>query len=261
MFSIDRRQIPQMPLLRRIIRFLIALAVVLSFLTGAFIGQYLVDKTARLAIQERAQLLAELERISEQNAEQKKQIAILQSSSEIDRLSVQHAQTSAAEMQDELSETRQELAFYRRVVSPEKKTNSLFIQDFRILDDSGLQYRLALARGIGKKGVVKGTVKMVFKGTIAEDERKLNLQDIIQKQTGNLAFQFRHFRLFTGSFSFPDGFKPESVEIQILPKTRGVKKISKNWNWNELVKANLNGDLLSEPDLVEQGVVNRLVKE
>jgi len=236
--TIGHKLIFQPTMARRTSKVLIVIAVVLAFAGGLLVGRYFVDKSAQAALDERERLSTEFERISKSDTKKGKEIAILRSSSEIDRLAVQHAQNSMAELQDELSETRQELAFYRRIVSPETKDKTLFIQDFKIIQGTIPQFRLALSRGIGKKGVVKGLVHMTFKGKLAGKDRTLKLADIAKDHNGKLAFKFRHFRLLIGSFSFPDGFVPEIVTVQVVPKSRGAKNITKNWSWNELTKSN-----------------------
>ncbi len=238
LLTIGHKLILQPTVARRTSRVLIVIAVILAFAGGLFVGRYFVDKAAQSAIDERKKLLSEVERISQSDTKKGKEIAILQSSSEIDRLAVQHAQNSMAELQDELSETRQELAFYRRIVSPETKDKTLFIQDFKIIEGATPQYRLALSRGIGTKGTVNGQVRMVFKGQMAGKEAELTLADIAKDGNGKLTFKFRHFRLLIGSFAFPDGFVPETVSVQIVPKSRRAKNITGSWSWIELTESN-----------------------
>ena len=238
LLTIGHGLIFQPTMARRTSNIFIVIAVTLAFGGGLFVGRYFVEKAAQSAIDGREKLLSEVERISQNDGKKGKLIAILQSSSEIDRLAVQHAQNSMAELQDELSETRQELAFYRRIVSPETKDKTLFIQKFKIIEGATPQFRLALSRGIGKKGVVKGRVRMTFKRKMAGKERELKLADIAKDGNGKLTFKFRHFRLLMGSVSFPDGFVPETVTVQIVPKSRRAKNITKNWSWVELTKSN-----------------------
>lgn len=197
-----------------------------------------MDAEALIAIQERKHLLVELDLASTQYAKHKKQIAILQSSSKIDRLAVRNNQNVLAELQAELSETRQELAFYQRVVSPATKTDGLVIQDFRILKDSEYQYRLALYRGTVMKGVVRGIVRISFKGNSENDGNQIIWRGITEGEKEGLKFKFRHFQLLTGSFSFPKGFTPESVELEVIPLTKGIKKFTKVWRWTKLMEMN-----------------------
>lgn len=227
-------------------RWAIGLIVLLliAFSEGALLGHYLGSKQGKQSAAElssqaaaaQGKLRAQLQAVSNENVQLKEQMVILESSSKVDRLAVLDAQTAMAEMQKQLSEAKQEVDLYRRIGSAEKPEQTLSIQDFQIVRDTGLQYRLTLSQGVGQPKEVAGTVEIAIVGRMNSEQRILTLKDFDKEHSEGLTFQFQYFQLLSGSIDWPQAFVPESVEVQVISETAGIRSIKRRWLWQELSK-------------------------
>ena len=107
------------------------------------------------------ELSGQLQGEREKNAELSQQIAILQRSSEIDRLASLEVRSEFAALQDQMVALSEELEFYRGIVSPKDGKAGLRIQRFNIEPGSVsgvFNYQLMLTQVQRNERYVRGVI-------------------------------------------------------------------------------------------------------
>lgn len=221
-----------------------SLSVVTFILFGAIcgvagfgLGNYLVDREAREAIELFNQISAEKTALISEVGVLSRQLSILESASQVDRLSVQKTQKRLADMQAKLGELKEKLGFYQRIMAPEKAKEGLYIQDFHLIplpEMKSHKFMLTLAQGVGKKRAIKGSISLSIRGQIKGDDKVLQLKELNTEHKSSIPFSFRYFQTITRDLILPDDFVPRALQLNLKPsgkKTEGVEKV---WNWNEL---------------------------
>lgn len=209
----------------------------ISGIAGVALGKYLINEEAFQALSENRQLLDESRLLNGENLELKRQISIHENSSKIDRVSVEKTQSRLSALQKELGETREKLAFYKRIILPEKSIEGVQIRAFRLiggLENSKHRYILTLSQGASKTKEVKGIVSIKVNGRENGVEKSLDLKELDQEKKTTLSFQFRYLQSFTRSFSWPENFVPEKVSIELKTSGKKSKKIEQTWQWRKL---------------------------
>lgn len=215
---------------------------VICVAAGFGLGNYLVEQEAREAIELFDQLSAENERLSRQVDALKQQQSILESGSKIDRLSVSQIQNKLSEMHATHRELKEKLAFYQRIMAPEKINEALYIQDFRLLKipgSSNFKFMLTLSQGVGKKRAIKGSISLWVVGQLDGENRELQLKELIDAPKSSLPFSFRYFQTISSDLTFPEGFVPESLSIKVKPSNKGAEAVEREWDWKSLIEAGL----------------------
>ncbi len=206
---------------------------------GFGVGVYLIDRDARQAIDlfqeittENSALKGHVERLKQQNS-------IFESGSKVDQLSVQKAQERLGEMQAALGETKEMLAFYQRIMAPEKSNDSLYIQNVRVIsmaESRHYKFMLTLAQGVGNKRSTKGEYSLVLSGKLVGEAKSFRLNELVSVKKSSQPFKFRYFQTEAWNLVLPDGFVPEKLRVTLKPSTKGVERVDKEWQWLQLVE-------------------------
>lgn len=161
------------------------------------------------------------------------QIATLQRSSQIDRQASIEVRNEMAQLQDELLGVREELAFYRGIVSPGDAKAGLRIQAFHLEPgetEGAYSFALTVAQVQGNHGYVRGSIELVVNGSEKGKARTLSFKALSGKS--ELKFKFRYFQKLEGQLDLPAGFRPENVYVRIKPSGRSkVKALEQTFDW------------------------------
>lgn len=187
---------------------------------------------------ERARLRAEgeIDSLTRENRELRERIALLERSSEIDREAREQVQGNLSAMQDEVLELREELAFYRGIVSPDDAQAGLRIQSFRISNrqDSDLyRFRLVLIQAIKHDRRATGRVEVTVHGVRDGEPVSIPLRELVTGEMEEISYSFKYFQDFEGDLRMPAGFTPVRVDVAVLPGGRAADAIRRTLDWGE----------------------------
>lgn len=219
------------------VRLLTALAAVALFASGWGLFEYgrysggyniMEAKAERKRLQQlNGEQIAENQRLREQ-------LAVLARSSEIEKEAYDQLKGTVAALQDEILELKEELAFYRGIVSPRDGHEGLKVQNFEVMPGLSAEqwhYKLVLTQVLKNDTVATGAVQMVLKGTQSGEPKTLSMAEVDGKGRKSLAFRFKYFQDFEGDFRLPEGFRPEQVAITVDPSGRGRERFEQTFDW------------------------------
>lgn len=229
---------PHRPL-RNGIFYTVVATVIVALVLGAFEfgrvrGGY--DSTEASRLQESMQ--REIKTLNSLNRELRERIALLERSSEIDREAREQVQANLAAMQDEVLELREELAFYRGIVSPEDAQAGLRIQRFRLSpgpDAELFHYRLVLIQAIKHDRRASGEIDVMIHGVQDGEPQSLKLAELAESEDKAMKYSFKYFQDFEGDIRIPESFSPARVEIVVRPNGRGSETIRQSLDWSQAV--------------------------
>jgi uncharacterized protein DUF6776 len=208
------------PLRRRALSAGMAIGLVLllygMFEWGRFEGGY--SKFAE--IQRRRELNAQIETLQDQSEKLRAEVAAAQLAREVDRKSYGDVEKNLADLQAQVLKHREELTFYRGIVSPEDGIGGLKLQRFQVVPGSSdLHYRLrlVLVQSMRQEATVSGAVNIQVEGSQDGHPKQLALAEIASGVRGDglLPFQFRYFQNLEQDIVLPKGFEPRAVTIEV----------------------------------------------
>ena len=219
-----------------ILRGLLTVAVVIvSYLIYEF-GRMDGGFRTVAAASEESVLKARIQDLEQRNSALGDRIALVQTSRDIDEEAYKQVERRLTELQAQILKQREELEFYRGIVSPADGASGLKIQDFRIIsgaEDSLYRLHLVLVQAMKHDRRVSGVVNVSVDGAREGRPVRLTLAELTATDgdSGTLAYSFRYFQGFEHDVILPEGFLPDRVNIEISPKGRSARTIRKSYDW------------------------------
>jgi len=201
---------------------------IFSYWLGQIQAGYNLVETAR----ERGILQQELTEQKDKARQQSEQVAVLERTRAIDSQSYGVVRNDLKQLQEEILELREEVEFYRGIVSPSDRQAGLDIQIFKLepADEERLyHFELVMSQVLKNERFVKGVVKMFVHGVQDGEPSSLNFTDISPNKSVARNLSFRYFQRMEGEIRLPEGFVPRNVVIEMMPQKR--KAVSKTFDW------------------------------
>lgn len=171
--------------------------------------------------------------LQEENARLREQRAILERSSQIEQEAYKQLQGTVNTLQNEILELKEELAFYRGIVSPEDSSKGLNLQSFELKqgrDARSYRFKMVLTQVLSTGNVAFGNIAMSVAGTQGGEDKEYTLAQLGDNSKG-LSFRFKYFQSFEGEIALPEGFTPSKVNLVVTPRSRSHKQLSESINW------------------------------
>jgi hypothetical protein len=195
---------------------------------GRFSGGY--NKFAE--VQRRRELVAQIDALEQENEKLRGDIAKVELASKVDNRSYGDVEKNLEDLQAQVLKQREELTFYRGIVSPEDGIGGLRIQGFQIQSGGApLHYRLLLVlqQSMREDAVVSGSVVIQIEGVRANRPEVLGLTQVAARADGQLPFKFRYFQKFEQDVVLPEGFEPRAVNVEVRSTRPGPVRESYPW--------------------------------
>ena len=186
-------------------------------------------------IAERDRLESEKNAVIEQREELSRRVAILGRSAQVKSQAYANVATQLAELQREIFDLKEEVAFYRGIVSEDKGGVGVRIQRL-VLEQDGderdFRFRVVLTRGKQGDKVIAGTLQFSVDGDQDGVPVRLPLDLLAASPVAKLQFSFKHFQRLEGRLHLPERFIPKRVVIQIDTANSNTKPIRESFAWS-----------------------------
>jgi hypothetical protein len=184
---------------------------------------------------ERAQLTEQLAEERGVSDELRRQLAIGETSSEIDRATYAQVETTLARLQAQIQTQEEELVFYRGIVSPQDRVAGLRIQSLEALRGDGERryvVRLLLVQAIQHRARVSGAVKLQLEGIQDGQMASYDVADLVAPgEPYDMAYEFRYFQGLEAELEVPEGFEPQRMTVEISPNEARAEHINQTFEW------------------------------
>lgn len=215
--------------------------IIVGVLASFFIGRVSVRSVAEF-MDEIGLIESENIQLSKQNYELVKQVDFLEGASKIDELARNDARQTLAGLHEQLSDAKEQIGFYQRVVSPETLVKGAYLHSFEIFkgeQSDDFRFQLVVAQGSSNKRAVKGKVSIFIEGKKSGETVRLPLKTLVAEGgAGSLSFSFRYFQILSSDIKLPAGFSPERVDVTLTPSSSKSKVVDKQWQWDDVIKSN-----------------------
>ncbi len=226
---------PHRPWLTRMLLGLGIIALLIGGWTLFDYGRYLAGYNRAECADERQTLLAVRKKLEQNVDSLREQKALLERAAQIEREAYNELDTTLKELQGEILELKEELAFYRGIVSPQDASSGLHLQRFKIEANGESQryrYKLVLTQVLKNDRMATGKVRLSIDGMMGNQTRTLKLKELSEKRVNELNYRFKYFQKLEGNLKLPQGFTPFRVKVQIIPRNRKRNSIEKTINWS-----------------------------
>lgn len=194
----------------------VVLLLYLVYEWGRFDGGY--NKFAE--IQRRREFSAQVETLTGANEKLRAEVAAAELTRNVERQAYAEVEKSLADLQAQVLKHREELTFYRGIVSPEDGIGGLRVQSFQIQPgsaESHYRLNLMLVQSMRQDAAASGTVEIRVEGARGGKPEQLPLSQIggSTRADGLVAFQFRYFQELEQDIAIPTDFEPRAVTVEV----------------------------------------------
>jgi hypothetical protein len=183
--------------------------------------------------EERDELMITVEALREGNTVLRERVAILERAQQVEGKAYKDVDVHLRSLQDEVLALKEEIAFYRGIVSAGKE-KGLKIQTFVVDKESSsgaYRFQLVLTQHLKRVRMISGTVKLNIVDEQNGKPRRLLLSDMSGQQANSLKFEFKFFQRIEGRFTLPHGFKPDRLQIQVVSRGKRPASVEKSFEW------------------------------
>lgn len=215
------------------------LLLIILLAVAFYLGRSYQAHELKRALLERETLVTRIDELENRNHRLVQENAHLEGGSKIEREAYEHSNQELIRLQQELLKQKEELVFYRGIVSPSNSALGVNLQSFEVRKKNSqnqYSYKLILTKSGKSTKKVSGGTKVLIRGESDGKLSELNLTDLLlENSPKGTKFSFRYFQVFEGDISLPDGFDPFEVRIGIVPTTKKVKAFSETISWTEVL--------------------------
>ena len=180
-------------------------------------------------------LISQVDELELRNYKLVQKNAQLSGSSRIEHDAYMLANQTLIKLQQKLLEQKEELVFYRGIVSPKDAALGINLQTFEVKrksKDGIFSYKMVLTKRGESTKKITGTTKVLIRGKGKEGKQEFLLSKIdFDKSEKSAKFSFRYFQIFEGAFSLTDDFTPYEIELSIVSTTKKVKSFTEKFSW------------------------------
>ncbi len=199
---------------------LITVLALLWVVSVWLVYQYGWDKAVRLLDHEFEKSRPLHERLTDvigANRGLRARIAVLERTAQVDREAKVELVQEIKELQGQAAELREEIAFYKLIISPGNGKDGLSVYSLEIMPASKNLYHFkVILTQVGKSSnLAEGEVDMTIEGIFKGQAKRLRLSDIQVPKDRKSTYKFQYFQELTGSLELPEGFIPREVVVKL----------------------------------------------
>jgi hypothetical protein len=174
-----------------------------------------------------------MRKLQDENRELQESLARSQRTIQMDQAAYQDLDKSLKASAQEIVKLREELNFYRNIISPADKKSGLRIQTLYIEAAGGTnqyRYKLVLIQALKHESTVQGRASFEISGMqVGEDM-------VVKVPTANerpILVNFKYFQDIEGKLELPRNFQPKRVKVTITTPG-GTSMAEATYNWPEV---------------------------
>lgn len=167
---------------------------------------------------ERRDLARELRAARAENAQLRQQVVYAERAGEIDGAACTDVKASLSELQAEAADLREQVAFYRGIVSPDETRAGVRVLDLKVTpqaDADRWRYDLVLIQSVRHDKRVAGRIRVVIAGSRDGKDTTEDLEALLTGDRRLPQFAFKYFQEFSGEFRLPAGFRPARMTVML----------------------------------------------
>ena len=220
----------------RVKMLLAVIAAVVLLVASGLIYNYGLDRAGfeRVSAQETQQSLQdEMRKLGVENQQLVESLARSQRTIQMDQAAFQDLDKSLKASAQEIVKLREELNFYRNIISPADKKSGLRVQTLYIEPAGGTnqyRYKLVLIQALKHESAVQGRASFEITGTQAGEDFVVKLPAANERP---IQVSFKYFQDIEGKLELPRNFKPKRVKVTIS-SPGGASLAEASYSWPEV---------------------------
>ena len=228
--------VPYRPV-RRWFTYVVITVLLVSGGAGGFLFGHQNAQGGGITDQTERQLMSrELNSLREENSELRRQVALLDRTSVMDKKANEEIQLTVKTLRERVAQLEQDVLFYRQVMSEETDTAGLLIGQMdveTIGEPNRYRYKLVMRQQEADGDTfLEGHVNVNLVGQQGGAQVVIPLRDVSNTEDElDIRLRFKYFQNIEGELELPSDFVPEQIHIAAVSTSPSDKTINKRFSW------------------------------
>lgn len=220
--------VPHRPL-KNVLIILMLLVLVGAALVATYLYAQNQAGKERLSPQEASELRAQLDKLTQETTESKRELAKYQLNAQVDRQAGEELRKRVMVLRDEKAALQRDVEVYR-ILTSKKSTNPMGISfgvfSVSALVDNKKQFKLVVQKLAEGDDDFAGQLRVLVLGQKDGTETEISLHELVVNKidteplTENIPLNFKFFQNIDTEIVLPEGFVPERVELAVKSNSR-----------------------------------------
>jgi len=167
----------------------------------------------------------------DENQELRESVVRAQRSLQMDQVAYEDLNDSLQKSSREIVKLKEEISFYRAILSPNNKVAGLHIQSMHVEpthEPGTYRYKLVVIQALKHDFNIYGTAEFEVSGLQGGKQQTLKFPENNQR---SISVNFKYFQDIEGEFKIPLNFSPNSVSVKVVTRGRDAKTLEKDYPW------------------------------
>lgn len=171
-----------------------------------------------------------INKLVDENQELRESLARAQRSLQMDQVAYQELDESLRKSAREIVKLKEEISFYRAILSPNNKVAGLHVQSMSIEPTNNpalYRYKLVVIQALKHDRNIYGTASFQINGLQDGQQKVLNFP----ASNKPIRVNFKYFQDIVGEFKIPLNFSPRGITVTVVTKGRDAKTVERDYPW------------------------------
>lgn len=223
----------------RVKLFIAGLIVVVLLVTSGVIynhGLSMAGFESLTALRQQQGLQEVVAQLKQDNQALRDSLARAERSLQMDQTAYQDLDRSLKASSQAIVRLREELNFYRNIISPPNKKSGLHIQSLKLEaagdDDttatSKYHYKMVLIQALNHDRKISGKARFEINGVQGGENTTIRFPQAADKP---ISFSFKYFQDLEGQIELPQNFEPRTIKVNVTSRGRDAQSIEQIYPW------------------------------
>lgn len=223
----------------RVKLFIAGLIVVVLLVTSGVIynhGLSMAGFESLTALRQQQGLQEVVAQLKQDNQALRDSLARAERSLQMDQTAYQDLDRSLKASSQAIVRLREELNFYRNIISPPNKKSGLHIQSLKLEaagdDDttatSKYHYKMVLIQALKHDRKISGKARFEINGVQGGKNTTIRFPQAADKP---ISFSFKYFQDLEGQIELPQNFEPRTIKVNVTSRGRDAQSIEQIYPW------------------------------
>lgn len=172
-----------------------------------------------------------INKLVDENQELRESLVRAQRSLQMDQVAYEELNDSLQKSAREIVKLKEEISFYRAILSPNNKVAGLHIQSMHIEPTTNpaiYRYKLVVIQALKHDRNVYGTAHFELSGLQGGQQKVLRFPPQNKRQ---INVNFKYFQDIEGEFEVPLNFSPSALTVKVVTRGRDAKTVERDYPW------------------------------
>lgn len=219
----------------RVKLFIAGFVVVVLLVSGGMIYNHGLSMAGfeRLSASRRQQdLQNQVAKLKAENHSLQEALARAERTLQMDQTAYEELDRSLKASNLEITKLREELNFYRNIISPPNKKSGLRIQSLQLESASDetntYTYKMVLIQALKHDQKIRGKARFEISGVQAGEDTVLRFPQPADKP---IQFSFKYFQDIEGQIELPQDFEPQWIKVNVTSRGRNAQIVEQTYPW------------------------------